>query len=150
MVVATLLLLRRCQATPPVTGDSGESLVAPGQQEVDEELTEGYELTVGACYKVIVNDDTAFACITALHGGKVEGMVYPLQAQSALVSPRPFTTLSRFFNSQLQFGGRTYTFKRAGTLHSHVDGNIHLLFDKEGNIYRFQAMAYRIRPLEMV
>ncbi len=150
LIVATLLLMRRCQAAPPVTDDKGDGLVAPIQQDVDEELSESYALTIGACYKVIVNEDTAFVRITALQGGKVEGEVYPLQERSARVSPLPFTSVSRFFNSHLEFNGRTYTFKRAGTLHSHVDGDIHLLFDKEGNSYRFQAISYRSRPIEMV
>ncbi len=150
VIVATVFLLRRCHSVPPTTGEHGEGVVAPVPQDVDEEVSESYDLRAGACYMVIVNEDTAFAGITEVQGGKVKGVVYPLSEQSAYVSPVPFTSVSRLFNSHLELNGRTYTFKRSGTLHSHVDGNIHLLFDQEGNIYRFQAIAYHSRPLEMV
>ncbi len=143
LVIGVLLLfLRRCTASDVPTVEYSEGLHAPEQEGRGEAVWEMDEIGVGRYYKVIVNDDTAFVCITAQEGNRVEGMVYPLEALSDRVTPRPFICISRFFNSSVEYNNSCYTFKRAGSLRSNLDGNVHLLIDKQGNIYRFQALMY--------
>ncbi|MDY5968908.1 MAG: alpha/beta hydrolase [Bacteroidales bacterium] len=130
------------QGQDTIVIDQQEKIELP-KEKVDEETEGHHDLREGERYLVTVDGDTAFVEVQEISGAHVRGYAYITQGGREELVPVPFDFVTRIFSNHLKLGDKEYRFKNGSImLRGYVDGEEHLLTDKNDKTYRFKADSY--------